>query len=88
MDSAPSLADLPPGSTGRLLGYRSTDSAYVRFRELGLLPGTAFTVVRRAPLGDPIEISIGGALLSIRRDQAAHIAVEADSTASGTAVSR
>jgi Fe2+ transport system protein FeoA len=37
---------------------------------MGLVPGTRFTLVRRAPLGDPIEISLRGSLLSLRRSEA------------------
>ena len=43
--------------------------------ELGLLPGTAVEVVRVAPLGDPIELSVRGCLLSIRREEAARIEI-------------
>ena len=47
-----------------------------RIRELGLLPGTRVQFVRRAPLGDPVEISVRGALLSLRGSEAAHIEVD------------
>lgn len=46
-----------------------------RLMELGLLPGTRVEVVRVAPLGDPIELSVRGCLLSIRREEARLIAV-------------
>lgn len=48
-----------------------------RLFELGLLPGTRVRVVRRAPLGDPIELRLRNYSLSIRREQAALIEVEA-----------
>jgi len=44
-------------------------------RELGILPGTAITVVRRAPLGDPIEIAVRGSLISLREREAIQIQV-------------
>lgn len=37
---------------------------------MGLLPGTEFTVSRVAPLGDPIEISVRGYALSLRKYEA------------------
>lgn len=37
---------------------------------MGLMSGTEFRVIRYAPLGDPIEISVRGSLLSIRGDEA------------------
>lgn len=47
-----------------------------RLLELGLLPGTAVTVLRVAPLGDPVELVVGGTHLSIRRREAQHIEVQ------------
>lgn len=54
---------LPRGTARRLL-------------EMGLLPGTSVRVVRRAPLGDPIELRLRNYSLSIRREEAALIEVE------------
>lgn len=49
----------------------STSSSQVqRLMMLGLTPGTPFTVVRVAPLGDPIEIKLRGFNLSLRREEA------------------
>lgn len=69
------LSQLPIGTQARIERYLSTDPALRRFRELGLLPGSLIKVVRRAPLGDPIEIAVGASLLSIRQEQASLIAV-------------
>ena len=44
-----------------------------RLMEMGLLPGTAIETVRRAPLGDPLEIRLRGYLLSLRIADAALI---------------
>ena len=46
-----------------------------RLLELGLLPGTAVTVKSVAPLGDPIELLVRGASLSIRKEEAATVTV-------------
>ena len=46
-----------------------------RLLEMGLLPGTVIEVVRVAPLGDPIELSLRGYALSIRRAEAMAIDV-------------
>lgn len=46
-----------------------------RLLELGLLPGTEVTLLRVAPLGDPLELSLRGTRLSIRRREAAEITV-------------
>ncbi len=46
-----------------------------RLMELGVLPGTAVEVIRRAPLGDPMEIALRGVRLSLRKSEARHIDV-------------
>jgi len=43
---------------------------------MGLVPGTAVTVHREAPLGDPIELRVRNYALSIRRADAHGIEVE------------
>jgi Fe2+ transport system protein FeoA len=44
--------------------------------EMGLLPGTRVTLVRVAPLGDPIELRVRGYALSIRRAEAELVDVD------------
>lgn len=46
-----------------------------RLLEMGLCPGVEVDVVRRAPLGDPIEYLVRGYHLSLRSGQAAQIVV-------------
>ncbi len=46
-----------------------------RLRELGLTPGTKVGVVRRAPLGEPIEICVRGSRLAMRNADAAGIQI-------------
>jgi ferrous iron transport protein A len=44
--------------------------------DLGLIRGTQIKVVRVAPLGDPIEVTLRGFMLTLRRAEAACIEVE------------
>ena len=44
--------------------------------DLGLIKGTQFRVVKVAPLGDPIQISVRGYELSIRKEEAAIVEVQ------------
>ena len=46
-----------------------------RLMELGLVPGTRVELVGVAPLGDPLELLVRGASLSIRRADAAEVRV-------------
>ena len=43
--------------------------------DMGLTPGVEVTLMKRAPMGDPIEIRLRGYELTLRRDDAAHIAL-------------
>jgi len=47
-----------------------------RILDLGLLPGLEIKVVRKAPLGDPIEIIAKGNPISIRKTEAEKIILE------------
>ena len=49
-----------------------------RLMEMGLLPGTPIEMVRRAPLGDPLEIRLRGYLLSLRKSEASSIYLASD----------
>jgi Fe2+ transport system protein FeoA len=46
-----------------------------RLLDLGFLPGTAVRMVRRAPLGDPIQFELRGCSLCLRKTEADSIRV-------------
>ena len=71
-----SLSDLKPGETGVISGYLSRSTLANRLRELGLVRGSRVTVKRTSPFGDPIEITIRGYCLSLRKKDAGEILVE------------
>lgn len=70
-----SLAELPPGAVAQLLRVGGSRPFRRRLMELGLLPGTAVRVVRRAPLGGIVELEVRRCRLSLRLTEAAGIAV-------------
>lgn len=69
------LADLHPGEAGFVVAVEGDDAIGRRLLDLGLLPGTAISVVRRAPLGDPVVYELRGYRLCLRRGEAARISV-------------
>lgn len=74
---AESLARLNPGDEARVLGYDDPDTPYARhLLSLGLVPGTCMRVVRRAPLGDPVEIHFRGSRLVLRPSEAEGLRLE------------
>ena len=70
-----SLSQLPVGATATLRDFPKTGTAFLRLREMGLLAGTTLTLVRTAPLGDPIEIKVRGYNLSLRKHEAEQVMV-------------
>ena len=70
MDEIQRLSDLEQGTSAVIASIPSGDTSMTRLRELGLLPGTTIKIIRRAPLGDPIEISVRGSLISLRANEA------------------
>lgn len=67
-----SLDRLPPGRPARLCAH-ARGAVPPRLEELGFVPGTLVEVVRRAPLGDPIEIDLRGYRVCVRRADAATV---------------
>jgi len=78
MPEAKRLSDLPTGAQATIAGMPGGERALMRLREMGVVPGTRIQLVRRAPLGDPIEISLRGSLLSLRKSEADLITVTTD----------
>lgn len=71
------LADIAPGQSATIAEVTGDDSIAVRLMEMGLTDGETVRVVGRAPLGDPIELSIRGYKLSLRKLEAARVQVQA-----------
>ncbi|MCF3651417.1 FeoA family protein [Synoicihabitans lomoniglobus] len=69
------LSQLTVGSSATLHSFPKTGAAFLRLREMGLLPGTALKLVRTAPLGDPLEIKFRGYNLTLRKTEADHVMV-------------
>lgn len=46
-----------------------------RLAEMGLVPNTVVKILKKAPLGDPMEIEVRGYALCIRKTEAEHFTV-------------
>jgi len=65
------IGDMVEGQAGRIVGYAGDDRAYRhKLLRMGLVKGAGFRLVRRAPMGDPIEIEVLGFRLTLRKDEA------------------
>lgn len=69
------LGNMPVGSSGVIAKLHGEGALRRHLMDLGLIKGTPFEVVRVAPLGDPVEITVRGYQLSIRREEAAIVEV-------------
>ncbi|MGD9657345.1 MAG: FeoB small GTPase domain-containing protein, partial [Methylocystis sp.] len=69
--------DLKVGERARVAGLQSGDTAHrQKLLSMGLTPGAEFTVLRVAPLGDPVELRVRGADISLRSDEASALLIE------------
>jgi ferrous iron transport protein A len=71
----PALSELRPGDRGEVLSIAGEPNLVQRLYEFGLLEGEAVELLAVAPLGDPIEILLGNTRLTLRKAEAATIAV-------------
>ena len=69
------LSELSPGERGRVVRIEDETSIGRRLWDLGLIPDTPVLVVRRAPLGDPVEYELRGYRLCLRASEAARVVV-------------
>ncbi|MBV1774819.1 FeoA domain-containing protein [Burkholderiaceae bacterium DAT-1] len=75
-DTPLTLSSLQPGQSASIDGYLIGPSPLRRrLLALGLTPGAMLEVLRRAPLGDPIEIQVRGANFALRRFEADALAI-------------
>lgn len=72
------LKDLRRGKSATVLKLNGEGALRRRIMDMGITRGTRLTVLKVAPLGDPIEISVRGYSLSLRKEDAALIEVSAD----------
>ena len=73
----PTLRQLYPGQSGMIVSVANHSGAVKRrLVDMGLTPGTTVTVRKIAPLGDPIEVTLRGYELSLRKGDAENIVVE------------
>ena len=78
MDAHPGCLDrIAVGLSARITAVNGGDATALRLLEMGLTPGASVRVVAHAPLGDPLELEVRGYRLSLRRSDAARVAVAA-----------
>ena len=77
------LKELKTGESAVILSVGGEGALRQHFLDMGLIPGAEVTLVKFAPMGDPMELLIHGYELTLRLDDAAKITITEASPASG-----
>ena len=70
------LKELKPGESGIIKKVGGTGALRQHFLDMGVIPGAEVTVIKFAPMGDPVELRIHGYELTLRLDDADKIDVQ------------
>ncbi len=70
------LRDVKVGQTAKVIAVRGEGPIKRRIMDMGITKGVEIYVRKLAPLGDPIEITVRGYELSLRKEDAAMIETE------------
>lgn len=70
------LDELEQGKTAEIESLEISGMTLQRLISLGFTPGAEVSVVRKAPLLDPFDISICGSMVAVRKDEAKKIIVK------------
>jgi len=72
------LDEMERGEKGKVIKISSCGSLRSRIMDMGIVRGSEIEMVRRAPLGDPLEFLLKGYKLTLRRGEAANVLLEVD----------
>ncbi|NQU38795.1 MAG: ferrous iron transport protein A [Lentisphaerae bacterium] len=71
------IKDLNIGQSATVVGYDCADRAYRhKLLRMGLIKGVSMKLLRKAPMGDPVEIEIKGFNLTLRKAEADALEIE------------
>lgn len=70
------LNELIIGGSARIISVGGEESLRQRLLDMGLIPGCEVSIIKLAPMGDPIELEVNGYSLTIRIADANQIEVE------------
>ncbi len=70
------IKDLKPGQSGMITRVGGQGALRQHFLDMGVIPGAEVTLIKLAPMGDPMELQIHGYELTLRLDDAAKIEIK------------
>ena len=71
-----SLEEFVPGEKGVITAVAGEGRIRRRLFDMGVTPGAEVVMRKKAPLGDPIEITLRGYELTLRKSEAAYVTLE------------
>lgn len=69
------LSELKLGQKGIIDSFTDYELS-LKLLEMGCIPGEEVELIRIAPFGDPLAISVSGYILSLRKDEAATVKLQ------------
>ena len=76
MAKTKTLVDLKPGESAEVADFAGEPGENQRLMHMGIVEGTIIKMIREAPSGDPLEISVMDYALSLRRADAERILIQ------------
>lgn len=70
------LNDIKVGESAKVVKLNGEGAVKRRIMDMGITKGVVVSVRKVAPLGDPLELTVRGYELSIRKEEAAKVEVE------------
>lgn len=70
------LCDIQPGRRARIRCHHAKGAIRQRLLDLGFVPESEIDVIRKAPLGDPIQCKVANYNVTLRQSEASMIEVE------------
>ena len=70
------LSELEPGEKGTIVKVQGSGALRRRLLDMGLIRGAEIEMVRKSPLGDPLEFLVKGYNLSLRKKECENVYVE------------
>ncbi len=70
------LSEFSVGDKGTVIAVHGEGAIRRRLFDMGITPGAEIYLRKKAPLGDPIEVSLRGYELTLRKSEASHVEVK------------
>lgn len=70
------LSDFAIGESGKIVKVNGEGAIRRRLFDMGVTPGIEITLRKKAPFGDPLEVTLRGYELTLRKSEAACVEVE------------